>query len=64
MLDNIIRKSDNDIELAIKAMQKEYKLRQGKTIMYMRKYAKDDDFSHFIEQIDNYIRAKLMQRIA
>jgi len=61
MLDNIIRVNENNVDLAIKLTQRDYKLRQGKTIMYMRKHADDDEVSRFIEQVDSFIKAKLLR---
>jgi len=61
MLQNIIRVNHGDIELAITTTLRDYKLRSGKNIMYMRKYANDQEVSNFIEQVDNFIRDKILQ---
>lgn len=60
MIKSILEQCDNDVNIAIRVTQREFKLRQGKKIMYMRKYVDDEDVSDFIAKVDNFIKVSLL----
>jgi len=60
MIKSILQKCDDDVDLAIKVTQRDYKLQQGKNILYMRKHAREEDVSYFIAQVDNFIKVSLL----